>query len=40
VEKIPGAKLKVFESGGHFVYMAYPDEFNAVIRKFIEENDS
>ena len=40
VEKIPGAKLKVFESGGHFVYMAYPDEFNAVIRNFIEENDS
>ena len=39
VEKIPNAKLKVFDSGGHFVYMAYPDEFNTVIREFVEEND-
>ncbi|MFC1491215.1 alpha/beta fold hydrolase [Nitrospinota bacterium] len=39
-EKIPGAALKVFEAGGHFIYMAYPDEFNATIRGFIGKNDS
>ncbi len=38
-EKIPGARLHLFDWGGHFVYMARPDEFNAVIRRFIEEND-
>ena len=38
--KIPGAELKVFESGGHFVYLACPDEFNAAIKAFIEKNDS
>ncbi len=40
VEKIPGAKLKIFESGGHFVYLAHPGEFNATIREFIEKNDT
>jgi aminoacrylate hydrolase len=39
VDKIPGAKLKIFETGGHFVYMACPEEFNAAIREFIEKND-
>ncbi len=39
VDKIPGAELKLFEDGGHFVYMARPDEFNAVIHGFIQKND-
>ncbi len=40
VEKIPGAELKLFDDGGHFVYMAQPEEFNAAIRAFIEKHDS
>ena len=38
--KIPGAELKVFDEGGHFVYMARPDEFNAAIREFIQKHDA
>ena len=40
VEKIPGAVLKLFDDGGHFVYLARPDEFNTVIREFIQKHDA
>jgi aminoacrylate hydrolase len=38
-EKIPGSRLHLFDWGGHFVYLARPEEFNDAIRAFIEEND-
>ncbi|MEK6709794.1 MAG: alpha/beta fold hydrolase [Nitrospinota bacterium] len=36
---IPGAQLRVFEDGGHFVYIARPKEFNAAVRDFIRRNE-
>lgn len=32
---IPGAKLSLYEDGGHFFYLVYADQFNAEIRDFI-----
>lgn len=36
---IPGAELKVFEDGGHFVYIARPDRFNEAILDFIGRHE-
>jgi len=40
IEKIPEAELKLFEDGGHFVYLARPDDFNTAIREFIHKHDA
>jgi aminoacrylate hydrolase len=32
---IPGAKLSLYEDGGHFFYLAYAERFNAEIREFM-----
>ena len=36
---IPGAELKIFEEGGHFVYLEKPDEFNEAVLEFIRRHD-
>ncbi len=38
-EAIPGAELKIFEEGGHFVYIEKPDEFNEAVLEFIRRHD-
>lgn len=38
--KIPGAELNVFESGGHFVYIAEKDKFNQTVLDFIQRHDA
>lgn len=38
-DAIPGAELKIFEAGGHFVYLEKPAEFNAAILEFIHRHD-
>jgi aminoacrylate hydrolase len=39
VRLIPGAVLRVFEDGGHFVYVARAREFNAAVLDFIRRNE-
>ncbi|MFQ6111806.1 MAG: alpha/beta fold hydrolase [Nitrospinota bacterium] len=39
-EAIPGAELKVFERGGHFVYICRTEEFNEAILDFIGRHES
>ncbi len=39
IAAIPGAELKIFEEGGHFVYLEKPDEFNEAILEFIRRHD-
>ena len=36
---IPGAELKVFDKGGHFVYIARAGEFNAAVLDFIARHE-
>lgn len=36
---IPGAKLKVYDDGGHFFYLARTQEFNADLAAFIDANE-
>jgi len=36
---IPGAELKVFEEGGHFIYLSHAEEFNAAILDFIGRHE-
>jgi len=38
-QAIPGAELKVFEEGGHFVYLARAEEFNTAILGFIGHHE-
>ena len=38
-EAIPGAELKIFDEGGHFVYLEKPVEFNESILEFIHRHD-
>ena len=38
-DAIPGAELKVFEAGGHFVYLEKSAEFNQAILEFIARHD-
>lgn len=38
-ERIPGARFKLYEEGGHFFYIAYADAFNNDIRRFIAANE-
>ncbi|XP_033225978.1 valacyclovir hydrolase-like isoform X2 [Belonocnema kinseyi] len=34
---IPNSRLKIFENGGHKPQLQYPEEFNALITKFLTE---
>ncbi len=36
---IPKAELKIFEKGGHFIYLTYPNEFNNTVLDFIKKNE-
>lgn len=36
---IPGARLELFEDGGHFFFQAHADRFNALIREFVAQNE-
>ncbi|MCY3824498.1 MAG: alpha/beta hydrolase [Nitrospinae bacterium] len=38
-DAIPGAELKIFDEGGHFVYIEKPVEFNESILEFIHRHD-
>ncbi len=38
-DAIPGAELKIFDEGGHFVYLEKPVEFNESILEFIHRHD-
>ena len=38
-DAIPGAELKIFDEGGHFVYLEKPVEFNESILEFIHLHD-
>jgi aminoacrylate hydrolase len=37
--KIPNAKLKIYQDGGHFFYLVYSDQFNSEIEEFILANE-
>ena len=37
---IEGAKLSLYEDGGHFFYIVYADRFNAEIRDFINHHEN
>jgi pimeloyl-ACP methyl ester carboxylesterase len=34
-ERIPGARLEIFEDCGHFPFFEYPDKFNALAQSFL-----
>ena len=36
---IPGSELKIFNKGGHFIYLTYPDDFNNTVLNFIKRNE-
>ena len=38
-DAIPGAELKIFDEGGHFVYIEKPVEFNEAVLEFIHSHD-
>ena len=38
-DSIPNAELKIFDEGGHFVYLEKPIEFNESILEFIQRHD-
>ena len=38
-DAIPEAELKIFDEGGHFVYIEKPVEFNEAILEFIQRHD-
>ncbi len=38
-EEMPGSRLEVFESAGHFPHVSEPRRFAALLRSFIEETD-
>jgi aminoacrylate hydrolase len=38
-ELIPGATLSLYDDGGHFFYVVYPERFNAEIREFITSHE-
>ena len=36
---IPNSELKIFDKGGHFIYLTYPNEFNNTVLNFINRNE-
>jgi proline iminopeptidase len=36
VQRIPNARLEIFEDSGHFVLVEEPEKFYGVIKEFIE----
>ena len=36
---IPNSELKIFDKGGHFIYLTYPNEFNNTVLGFINRNE-
>jgi pimeloyl-[acyl-carrier protein] methyl ester esterase len=37
VERIADARLMVFDGAGHAPFLSRPDEFNAIVREFLQE---
>ncbi len=38
-DAIPDAKLRLYEDGGHFFFLTYPEQFNDDIRTFIGQHE-
>ena len=37
---VPDCRLRRFAEGTHNLHTQYPKEFNQIVQKFLEENDS